>query len=66
MFGFLEGWSVDNLKVMIVSVVRYTHWPPETIDKLYLDDLDHHGLLYWYYDAKEQEKLAKEPNVGNN
>jgi len=44
---------------MIVSVVRYTQWPPSVIDELYLDDLDHHGLVYWYNDAKEQDEKVK-------
>ncbi|PXX26281.1 hypothetical protein C7967_11543 [Thalassospira sp. 11-3] len=44
---------------MIKSVVRYFKWTPETIDQLFLDDYDHHGLVYWYKDVEEQEKAMK-------
>jgi hypothetical protein len=39
---------------MVKSVVRVHHWPPETIENLYLDDTDFFGLLYWYYDVLEE------------
>jgi len=29
---------------------------PETLDELFCDDLDFHGLYYWYNDAKEYAK----------
>ena len=29
-------------------MVDYLHWPPNVIDSLYLDDIDYHGLKYWY------------------
>ena len=57
--GFLDGWSLDNINTVIISVVRYTNWPPSVIDEMYLDDLDHHGLLFWYNDIKEQDKAMK-------
>lgn len=60
MFGFLDGWSIENINAMIVSVVRYTHWSPKIIDELYLDDLDHNGLLFWYNDIKEQNKAIEQ------
>lgn len=44
---------------MIRSVVREHHWTPETIDGLYLDDRDHHGLEYWYNDVSEVTKSLK-------
>jgi hypothetical protein len=44
---------------MIVSVVRNYHWTPEVIGKLYIDDIDYQGLIFWYEDAKEMNKLTK-------
>jgi hypothetical protein len=66
LFGFLDGWSIDNLNAVIVSVVRYTQWPPSIIDQLYIDDLDYHGLLFWYNDAKQQATKAEKSLKGNN
>lgn len=44
---------------MIVSVIRYNNWTPAVIDNLYVDDRDHHGLEFWYNDAKEQDEKIK-------
>lgn len=44
---------------MIKSVVREHKWIPEVIDKLFLDDYDHRGLLYWYNDIDEVNKELK-------
>lgn len=42
------------VKLYIVSVVNTYRWAPDIIDVLYVDDYDHHGLIYWYNAAKEQ------------
>lgn len=44
---------------MIKSVVRTYNWTPDVIDNLFFDDLDHHGLIFWYDDTKEIEKKLK-------
>jgi len=41
---------------MIKSVVRLYKFRPKDIDKLYLDDIDYHGIIYWFDDAKEYVK----------
>jgi hypothetical protein len=33
---------------MITSVVGEYHWLPTYIGSLFIDDLDHYGLEYWY------------------
>lgn len=37
---------------MVTTVVREHHWSPTEINGLYLDDIDHFGLIYWYEDIK--------------
>ena len=34
-------------------MVRYHHWTPKTIDGLFLDGMDHFGLLYWEQDVQD-------------
>jgi len=45
---------------VITSVVRHTRFTPEIIDKLYFDEIDHHGIMYWYNDAELYAKQLKE------
>lgn len=44
---------------MIKSVVREHHWPPAVVNTMYLDAVDHEGLIYWYDDVCA---VAKEVN----
>lgn len=45
---------------MIRSVVRQYNWPFFIIDRLYLDDIDHRGLEFWYDDViKMNAELKK-------
>jgi len=39
---------------MILTIVRSFNWTPDTIDKLYVDEIDYHGLVYWYNDIKNE------------
>lgn len=41
---------------MIKSVVREYHWAATQIDALFIDDIDYHGLIYWYNDVNELHK----------
>lgn len=36
---------------IIKTVVREHHWEPSIIGRLFLDDQDEEGLLYWYEDV---------------
>jgi hypothetical protein len=38
---------------LIKSVARHLKYSPETIDKLYADNIDYHGLIYWFKDAMD-------------
>lgn len=51
---------------MIKSIVRFLRWTPKVIDKLYFDDLDYHGLVYWYNDARAYEKELKTKPKGKS
>jgi hypothetical protein len=48
---------------MVKTVMRAYPWTPDVIDKLYLDDKDHHGIGYLYEDIlkslKELDDLTK-------
>jgi hypothetical protein len=44
---------------MLKSVVREYKFTPSDIDKLYLDDIDYHGLVYWYNDVLQIQKDLK-------
>ena len=46
---------------IIKSVVREYHFTPETIDDLFMDDVDYHGLLFWYDDTLQIQKELKTP-----
>lgn len=45
---------------MIKSVVREHHWTPETINGLFLDEVDHFGLEYWYKDVVKVNKQLEQ------
>jgi len=45
-------------------VARTYHWSIDDIMKLYLDDEDVYGLIFWYNDALEMEKEIKTPKSG--
>jgi hypothetical protein len=47
---------MDN---MIKSIVREHHWTPNTINDLYVDDMDHFGIEYWFDDVKEVSDSLK-------
>jgi len=47
----------DNV---VKSVVRFHHWEPEKIDKLFMDDFDFKGLYYWYEDVKDYNRQLEE------
>jgi hypothetical protein len=60
LLGFLSGWSLGIHDVEIKSIVNEYHWSPDQIDKLFCDNIDHHGLLYWYDTlVKLHEKIPK-------
>lgn len=45
---------------MLKTVGRSYPWAsPDKLDEMYCDDLDHHGLEYWYKDVEEQNKQAQ-------
>jgi len=44
---------------MIVSVAREYKWPPQTYGGLFVDNVDEHGLEFWYEDVKELVKESK-------
>lgn len=41
---------------MIANIVREFHWEPVVIDRLFLDEQDHHGLIYWNNNVEEMHK----------
>ena len=43
----------------IKSVVRHVKFSPDIIDKMYVDEIDHHGLIYWYNDALDYSNQIK-------
>jgi hypothetical protein len=47
---------LDNI---IKSIVNNYNWTPKTISKMYCDDLDFQGLLYWYKEVEEIDKKVK-------
>ena len=44
--------ALDNI---ITSVATEYRWTPPVISEMFCDDLDHHGLLFWYDHLREQE-----------
>lgn len=42
---------------MIKTVCRSYGWAsPGTIDEMYCDNLDYHGIEFWYEDVKRQHR----------
>lgn len=48
--------SIDS---MIKSIARCFNWVPSVFDSMYIDNIDYHGLHYWYTDCLEQEEELK-------
>ena len=46
---------------MVKSVVREFKYTPKDIDELYLDEIDYHGLIFWYNDVLQIQKDLKTP-----
>ncbi len=47
---------------VIKSVVNHYKWTPKEVSKLYCDDFDFLGLMYWYEQVKDivaKSKLKK-------
>ena len=42
-----------------MTIADYYHWTPKTIGKMYCDDYDFEGLMYWY---NEVVRINKESN----
>lgn len=47
---------------MVKSVIRQYRWTPETVDKLYIDAHDHHGIEFLYNDIKASIEELKAQN----
>lgn len=43
-----------------MSLVDYHHWTPKTISKMYVDDYDFKGLVYWYNELVRINKQMKQ------
>ena len=51
-----------SLHNMITSVVREHHWLPSQVGSLFVDNIDHYGLEYWYNDVmKVTNELTATP-----
>jgi NADP-dependent 3-hydroxy acid dehydrogenase YdfG len=59
-FFLLEPGS-ESVENIIKTIVRSTKWEPGVISKMYLDDIDHEGLKYWYDDICEEIKKIETP-----
>lgn len=45
---------------MVKTIIREYHWTPDIIDKLFVDDIDYHGIIWHYNDIKEvNEEIQK-------
>ncbi len=44
---------------MVKSIVRSYHWPPNIFGGLFIDAIDHDGIVYWYNDIADSMKEAK-------
>ena len=47
---------------MIMSIVDYHHWPPSEINKMFCDDVDFKGIVYWYDELIKIKKKMKQKN----
>lgn len=54
--------DTEQLMLCIRSIVREYKWPPHVIDELYVDDIDHHGLIFWYNDVLDMHEQLKKQN----
>lgn len=43
-----------------MSIVDYHHWPPSEIEKMFVDDLDFKGIVYWYDELVRLNKIMKQ------
>lgn len=41
---------------MIANIALELQWEPAVIDRLFLDDADHHGLHWWHEKVAELHK----------
>ena len=55
--------SAESLDNMIKSVVRLFKWTPDTIEKLFYDDIDFEGLVFWYNDTEVYQNEIKETST---
>jgi hypothetical protein len=51
-----------NFDAIIKTVVRENKWAPDIIGALFVDEIDFHGLEYWYNDSVEMDKELKNKN----
>jgi hypothetical protein len=45
---------------MIKSVVAQHHWSPREFGDLFIDNVDHLGLVFWYEAVREYNAKKKE------
>lgn len=46
---------------MMKSIARVFHYSPFEMEQMYLDEIDHLGLIFWYNDSIEfQKEIAKQ------
>jgi hypothetical protein len=44
---------------MVLSVVNEYKWPPSVIGKMYVDNYDEQGLVFWYDECVRISKELK-------
>ena len=44
---------------MVRTIVRNYHWPPNVFGGLFIDAIDHNGIVYWYNDIKDADAELK-------
>lgn len=42
-----------------MSIVDYHHWTPKIVGKMFCDDFDFNGIVYWYNELVRLDKIAK-------
>ena len=52
-------WLYLDLDIAIRSVARHLRYLPKDMAEMYFDDVDFHGLIYWYNDAVDSVKKVK-------
>jgi len=61
LLGFLSRCLADvPPDAVIKRIGQEYHWTPETIDKMFLDDLDHRGIYYWHYHIEKVIQSMKQ------